>query len=449
MLKIVEAIKAAGGYCLIVGGAVRDKIMGIEGKDVDVEVYQLEADALKQLLGTFGNVIEAGKSFGVLKLRYEGVDYDFSLPRRENKVGRGHKGFQVEMDSTMTPTEAAARRDFSMNSVFMDPLTEMIFDPYSGIADIESLTLRHTSDAFSEDPLRVLRGMQFAGRFNMTVNYVTAEICQAMRREVSDLPKERIWEEWRKWAAKSVVPSTGIKFLVDTHWIYHYPEIWEMSGCKQEAEWHPEGDAFVHTLLCVDAAADIAIRDNLSEDDRCVLLLATLCHDMGKTTTTEFVDGRIRSRGHEQAGEIPTLSFLDKIGCPQKIKDQVVALVVNHLAHLNCQTEKAVRRLAMKMAPSNIDMLLRLIEADHNGRPPLPKGLPDSAIAMREIADVVGVKMAMPKRIVQGRDLMTLGVTPGPAMGLVLSKLFDAQLDGAFTDLEDGLIFYKNNFTGE
>lgn len=444
MLKIVEAINNAGGYCLIVGGAVRDKIMGIEGKDVDVEVYQLEADTLKQLLGHFGTVIEAGKSFGVLKLRYEGVDYDFSLPRRENKIGKGHKGFQVEMDPTMTPEEAAARRDFSMNSVYMNPITLEIVDTFYGIADIESRTLRHTSDAFSEDPLRVLRGMQFAGRFNMKADKITAVLCSEMRKEYDTLAIERVWEEWKKWATKSIKPSAGINFLIDSDWLIFYPEIMNLLDIKQEPEWHPEGDVFIHTMHCIDAAAQIGA--DLDPEARGILILAALCHDFGKVTTTEFIDDRIRSRGHEQAGEEPTIAFLNRIGCPKSWIDQIVPLVINHLAHLNCQSEKAVRRLAMKMAPSNIDMLLRLIEADHNGRPPLPQGLPASALTMREIAEVVGVKMAMPKRIVQGRDLMTLGVTPGPAMGLVLSKLFDAQLDGAFTDLDGGLAYYNENY---
>lgn len=443
ILPVLKTIKQAGGNPLIVGGYVRDSILGIDSKDMDIEVYNISSDDLISILKTFGRVDAVGASFGVIKAQINGFEYDFSLPRRENKQGKGHKGFQVEVDHTMTPKEAASRRDFTFNSVFMDPETSEIYDPYEGSKALGDKIIKHTSDAFAEDPLRVLRGMQFASRFGFKVDPETAKLCEKLKEEYKYLPAERVWGEWFKWATKSKYPSYGLEYLVDTTWISLYPELAALMGVNQEAEWHPEGDVYSHTKHVADAASSICDREGISGEEKAVILLASLCHDFGKPSTTEFFDGRIRSHGHEQAGKEPTIAFLNSIGCPQKLQERIVPLVTEHLAHLKVTSEKALRRLAVRISPATIKELLLVIEADASGRPPLPGGLSKEAQQLSALADSLNIQSEKPKPIMQGRHLLELGVAPGVNMGAQLRDMFERQLDGEFSDLASGIALWK------
>ena len=324
-----------------------------------------------------------------------------------------------------------------MNSLAMDPFTLEILDPYKGLKDIKARILRHTSEKFYEDPLRVLRGMQFAGRFQFRVDSTTIPVCKNMFSGYGALAKERVWEEWLKWATKSIKPSFGIRFLNQTSWINHYPQLANLRGIKQEKEWHPEGSVYSHTLHVIDAAAKLST--GLPSEEKAVIIFAALCHDFGKETTTEFFNGRIRSHGHEVAGAQPTKSFLNSIGCPKHIIDQVVPLVVNHLAHITPPTQKSVRRLSVRLAPATIDQLLYVIHADHMGRPPLSGDPPQSARDLAKMAQEVHVTTGKPKPLIMGRHLIEIGMKPGREMGEILSNLYELQLDGAFETVEEGL----------
>jgi tRNA nucleotidyltransferase (CCA-adding enzyme) len=302
MKKILEAIAAAGGRPLQIGGSVRDQVLGHVAKDFDIEVYNLSADALIAVLQQFGKVDTVGKSFGVIKLRNNGNDYDFSLPRRENKSGVGHKGFIVNCDPSMTVAEACARRDFTINAICFDPLKGEYIDPLNGEADLGLRRLHPCSDHFKEDPLRVLRGMQFAGRFRLLPSPMCIVMCEEVKEEYKTLAAERIWGEWEKWAEKSIIPSYGLKFLYITGWIDHYPELVALLDCEQEEAWHPEGTVFQHSCHVVDEMANICEREKIVGEDRVVLMFAALCHDLGKPATTEVMDGRIKSHGHCEVG---------------------------------------------------------------------------------------------------------------------------------------------------
>ena len=242
---ILEAIQAAGGWPLIVGGAVRDILLGHAPKDLDVEVYRLDVERLTAALAPFGRIDAVGRSFGVLKLRTPaGQEFDFALPRRESKIGAGHRGFLAAPDPTMTPQEAAARRDFTINAMAITP-DKQVLDFFGGQEDLRAHILRHTTAAFAEDPLRVLRGMQFAARFDMRLAPETAALCRQLLPEAPTLAVERIWAEWWKWAVKGVRPSAGLRVLEETGWISLYPELEELIGCPQDPLWHPEGWSFV------------------------------------------------------------------------------------------------------------------------------------------------------------------------------------------------------------
>jgi tRNA nucleotidyltransferase (CCA-adding enzyme) len=195
----------------LVGGCVRDWLMGVPSKDVDVEVGGVDFPTLHQALAPLGATDVVGRSFGVIKVRTrDGREYDFSLPRRESKTGAGHRGFAVAPDPSLSDADAAARRDFTLNAIAWDPFTESLIDPLNGVADLKARVLRHASPAFVEDPLRVLRGLQFAARFDLTLAPETAALCRSIADTYADLPVERVWHEWDKWATQAVRPSRGL-----------------------------------------------------------------------------------------------------------------------------------------------------------------------------------------------------------------------------------------------
>jgi tRNA nucleotidyltransferase (CCA-adding enzyme) len=444
LTAIFEAIRLAGGHPLVVGGWVRDMLLGTQSKDVDVEVYNLDVDILVGVLSQFGQVDTVGASFGVIKVH--GLDVDFSLPRRENKSGRGHKGFIVSPDPGMTPAEAAVRRDFTINAVAFDPDTISLVDPLNGWDDIRAGILRHTSDHFGEDPLRVLRGFQFVSRFNLRPAPETIEVCRHLADEFETLSRDRIWGEWCKWATRSVRPSAGLWFLLETGWVHLFPVLSGITSLPQDVEFHPEGTVWRHTCLAVDAANEIATREGLGSEDRAVLVFAALLHDVGKAVTTDEVDGHIVSPGHPEAGVALSAEFLGSIGAPAWLIVRVLPLVAEHMAHLNAGSARAVRRLSRRLSPATLRELCWVIEADHSARPPLPGGLPAAAARLLEIGEAEHVEDAPPSPLVLGRHLLPLGWVPGRELGSVLRAAFEAQLDGAFSTTDEGVAWVQATF---
>jgi len=443
--QITKMVKSMGGRALFVGGCVRDALLGITPKDFDIEVYGISANQLVEILSGQFPFDVVGEAFGVIKLK--GLPIDISLPRRESKRGLGHKGFESNSDPAMTIEEAAGRRDFTINTMAWDPESQELFDPFGGLQDLESKSLRHTTESFREDPLRVLRGQQLAGRFSLRGAPETIRISQELLVEYPTLPIERIWGEWCKWASQSVLPSGGLEFLRQTGWIEMYPELQALMGCPQDPEFHPEGDVWRHTLLVTDEAAAIAERDGLNTDDRAILVLAALCHDLGKPTTTEMLDGRIRSRGHCETVEIFQV-FLRRLGAPPQVRERVVALCRYHLSHVDFQGSlRHVRRLSVTLASAGetLEMLGRLVEADQSGRPPLPKRLPEKMKAMLEIAHSLNVQNKGPEPLLLGRHLLELGFSPGPKMGEILRQVFDVQLNGEIQSLEEAKEWVRMN----
>lgn len=442
MKNIFNKISQAGGTPYFVGGFVRDKFLCIPCKDIDIEVFDLDIDTLVNILQQFGKVDQVGKSFGVVKLTYNGEEYDFSLPRKDSKVGDGHKGFEIKTDQSLSLIEAASRRDFTFNAISENSLTGKVYDPFGGRKDLSNKTLRHTSPAFAEDPLRVLRGMQFCARFGLEAAGETLLVCQSMQSSFDELPKERVWGEFQKLFLKGKKPSLGLQFLQDSEWINNFPELVAILDCPQNPEWHPEGNVWVHTCHVMDAAAEICEREDIVGEEREVVMAAALCHDLGKaTTTTED----LRSPGHDVAGVEPTLSFLERIGFPVSNRAKVAFLVEKHMVHcsINEPTAKMVRRLKRQCqeAGITIEMLGNVIEADHSGRPPLPKGMPAAFEAILRLSNEMPAKI---EPLVMGRHLLGLGWTAGAEMGTELKRLFQLQLDGDFSDLEGGLQLVKN-----
>ncbi len=434
--KLAEAVKAIGGRALLVGGSVRDEVLGTSSKDFDLEIYRVQPEDLEKLVHKFGKVDSVGKAFGILKITDGGMDIDVSIPRRDSKVHEGHKGFQVDTDPSMSIKEAGRRRDFTFNALSKDPLTGEIFDPFNGVEDLRTRTLRVTDpELFKDDPLRLMRGAQFIGRFGLKPDADSMQLFREMVPSLRELPKERMFEEWNKLLLKSERPSLALQSLMDMGVIESlYPELLAMRGTPQEFEWHPEGDVWVHTLMVVDAAKDVCKYEKLRKDEAHVVMMAALCHDLGKPETTEFKDGRTRAQGHEPAGEEPTKLFLKKIGASKELEQKVVPLVKEHLWPGTTYRKflkgeevhpGAFRRLAKRLWPATIAELTYVSESDNQGRGPFQDTkqknqflLPEPYEAgkwVREEARRLGVEKEMPKPILFGRDLIKLGFTAGRA----------------------------------
>ena len=443
VLDLAREVRAAGGRGLLVGGCVRDQLMGRQPKDWDLEVYGIEPNELRALLDSFGSVNVIGEAFAIYKL---GHDLDVSLPRKERKSGRGHRAFVIEGDPHLSYSDAARRRDFTVNAILQDPLTGEIIDPHGGRSDIEQRLLRVVStDTFAEDSLRVLRAAQFAARFEFEITPDTVALCRGI--DLSDLPSERIWGEFEKILLQAPRPSLGLEVLQTLGAVDQlFPEISSLRDVPQDPDWHPEGDVYKHTLLVVDRARDLV--DDLSYPKQVTVMLAAVAHDFGKPSTTEFLEGRWRSRGHEEAGVAPTERFLDQLNihtiAGYEVRSQVVALVREHLKpgefHKKRDEVKdaAFRRLSRRC---ELDLLYRVAKADSLGRnaPWVPRERWYDAEAQEWFisrARELAVEEQPPKPILMGRHLLQLGLTPGPRIGQITAAVYEMQLDGRITTLE-------------
>jgi tRNA nucleotidyltransferase (CCA-adding enzyme) len=436
-VAIARAVGTAGGRALIVGGWVRDRVMGHAdpSKDIDIEVFGIDAAPLRALLEAFGTVNTVGESFTVYKV----AGLDVSLPRRESKTGRGHRGFTVTGDPSLSVREAARRRDFTINAISWDPLTGEYLDPFDGRADIDRRLLRAVDvETFGEDSLRVLRAVQFAARFEFDVDPGTKSLCRAIA--LDDLPSERLWGEIDKLLLRARKPSIGFALALELGVIERlFPELDASVGSPQEPDWHPEGDVWVHTLLVIDEARRRI--DDLDYPRQAAVMLGAVCHDLGKPPTTAFVDGRIRSLEHEEEGVAPATALLNRLNVHSlqgyDVRRDVLGIVANHLKpgmFAKAQPpvgDGAFRRLAQKV---DLELLARVARSDCEGR---GGGFDCSAMDwFLQRARELGVEHAPPAPLVKGRHLVELGVAPGPALGEILRHVYERQLDGSVADFD-------------
>ncbi len=462
--RVARAVRDAGGRALIVGGWVRDALLraasqekASEGeasadsassdsashrpqpnaaaKDIDVEVFGLSADRMRAVLSALGPVNSVGASFAVFKLG----SLDISLPRTESKAGRGHRGFVVTGDPHLPLEEAARRRDFTVNAIAWDPLRDEYLDPHGGRDDLARKRLRMVDPTtFGDDSLRVLRAVQLAARLEFEVDEATRMVCRAIA--LDDLPAERVWGELEKLLLLAGRPSLGFALARDIGVVDRlFPELAALVDCPQEPEWHPEGDVWTHTLLVIDEAARRL--DGLRRRQQLAVMLGAVCHDFGKPATTAHIDGRIRSLNHEEMGVPPATAFLDRLNIHTvdgyDVRGQVLGLVAHHLKpgmwHAAPKVgDGAFRRLARKV---DLELLARLARADCEGR----TGKFDCSAMdwFLERARSLGVEHAPPAPILMGRHVLDLGVPPGPGVGSILKQVYERQLDGGITTLEE------------
>jgi tRNA nucleotidyltransferase (CCA-adding enzyme) len=404
---IARHIAERGGRALLVGGSVRDSLLGRSPGDQDVEVLGLDREQLIDALGEFGRPIPIGRSFESVRL--PGLDVDFNLAE------------SPELDFAA----AARRRDLTLNAIGLDPLSGEILDPLGGRADLLAGRLRASDPArFGEDPLRALRVARLAAQLEMEPDGELTELSAA--QDLSAIAPERIFGEFRKLLLGARLPSRGLRFLEQTGLLAHFPQLESLRGVLQDPQWHPEGDVWTHTLMVVDEAA--ALRQG--DEDDLALMFGALCHDMGKPGQTQRDGKRIRARGHDTGGIEAATAFLDAMRSPVKLARKVAGLVEHHLAPAlyprNSAGPRGYRRLARKLerAGVSIELLTRLARADQLGRSTeeaRARIFPDGDLFLEQ-ATALGVAQRPPTDVVQGRHLVERGITPGPQFAEILER---------------------------
>lgn len=432
--RVLSVICEAGGRPMLVGGYVRDLIMKREtaSKDIDIEVYGLTFAALAEALGRAGRVDEVGKSYGVLKIRAGDTDLDVNVPRRERKVGAGHRGFDITPDMSLDYREASARRDFTMNAILLDPEAGTVIDCHGGLEDIAAGVLRHTGAAFAEDPLRALRAVQFAARFGFRLAPETAALCRRLASSYSELPVERVWCEVEKIGTRGRHITAALATLEASGWERHFAQLAALHGVEQDPEWHPEGDVHVHSGLAADQAARRADEAGLTGADRFTVVMAALTHDFGKVTHTQRTAGRITSHGHAEAGVEPAQAFLRSTGCPEALIARTVPLVREHMNCGGRPTKPAVHRLVRRLVPATMADLVMVCGADRAGRG--DPDVPNPAAPWLAAAADLRVAERPAKGLLTGDHLIAAGMKPGPAFKPILADALAAQDAGEFED---------------
>ena len=457
VMMAANRVKEAGGRCLLVGGGVLAALDGDDPKDWDIEVYGLSYNKLQNIFSTEAPKL-VGNQFGVIKLNIDGLELDISLPRRENKVGLGHKGFDIELVPDMDEEEAGRRRDFTINSMGINIHTKELSDWFGGLEDYRKGVLRATDpETFVEDPLRVLRGMQLLARKAKYIDLKTMQLMNSMAHTFPELAKERLCEEWDKLLMKSDKPSVGIDFLIDVGWMHWFPELNELEDCGQNPDWHPEGNVLIHTKHVADSA--VWVRDNTTLDPfwKKALMYAALLHDVGKPDTTVtpsmveqglFPKERLwTAQGHDKAGEPLAETFMRRLTNNKKLIKAVVSIVGNHMQPFNLVKGKAKKsayeRLHRKVP---LDVIGWMSKCDSCGRPDhMPGhqgrciGDPDyehkiSQVLFSRYEDMMNEPAP---QIINGKHLVGAGFKPGPGFKDALRAAHDAQLDNPSLSEDD------------
>lgn len=429
---IVSALSKAGARVLLVGGAVRDLLVGLPIKDLDIEVHGISLQELERVLKQFGGVSLVGKAYGVLRLH--GLDIDWSVPRTDSS-GRKPK---VQLGKQLSLKEAFARRDLTINALGVDLVTHELVDPFHGLKDLKSKTLRAPDvGKFTEDPLRFYRVLQFMGRFEMMPDRALTSLCKKMLLQGVSI--ERIDEEFKKLFLQSKQPSIAFRWLKKIGRLKElFPELAALVGVEQPKKWHPEGDVFEHTMQSLDAAAAFDMEDT---PRKLIIMYAALCHDLGKPATTQPGG---KAHGHAQAGVAVAKKLLSRMTRAKELVDLVCKLVRYHLAASEFEKtgakEAAYKRLAHKLAPLTLEDVALVGLADNQGRnskshKPLKKKPREIETFVRK-ATKAKVLTKPEKPLLLGRDLLDI-VTPGPELGRILMEAYELQLKHGFSDKEE------------
>lgn len=441
-IKIAEEVKRVGGETYYVGGLVRDEILGKENKDIDIEVYGVTTEQLAGILSQFGKVDTIGSSFGILNIH--GYDIDVAQPRKENCTGRGHKDFEVFVDPFLSTKDACERRDFTINAIMKNVLTEEIVDHFGGQEDLKAGIIRHVSDqTFSEDPLRVLRAAQFAARFGFEIADETVEL--AKNADLTALPRERVYGELQKVFLKAERPSIFFDSMYEMNQTGWFKEVYDLKKVQQESKWHPEGNVYIHTMNTIDHAARLKSQAKFPEK----YMMAAVTHDLGKTTAT-YVDenGRIRAIGHDTEGVPLAEAFVQRLTNEVDMCKYVTNMVSLHMQTHNNFNNKAKHRSTNPMFDKSIcpEDLILLTEADSSGAAiwgvENPNQTYETTRNEREwlIERLEHYRELMKQPQLTGKDLIAMGAKPGPMFSTALEEAHRLHLSGTSRGCIEGQI---------
>lgn len=438
--RIAEEVAKNGGKSYFVGGYVRDLISGDDGKDIDIEIHEVTPDQLKDVLDSLGQRLDIGESFGIFGLR--GYSLDIAMPRKETCRGKGHRDFDVFVDPHIGTLGAARRRDFTVNAMMQNVLTGEIIDHFGGREDLKDGIIRHVDgDSFAEDPLRVLRGAQFAARFEFKVAEETKELCRTM--DLSALPKERIMGELEKALLKAKRPSIFFEILRQMDQLSHwFPELEALIGIEQNPKYHSEGDVWVHTMMVLDEAAKL--RDFTGNP--LGFMLSALTHDFGKAVATEVIDGVIHAYSHETLGLPLAESFMHRLTNEVSLTKYVLNMTKNHMKPNVLASVNASIKSSNKMLDSSLDPagLICLAVADGLGKESPIEYVSHNAY-FEERYRIYHEYMARP--FVTGQDLVNAGLKPGKKFSEYLDFAHKLRLAGVEKDsaLKQTLSFARKN----
>ncbi len=416
--EIARKAGEAGGRAYYVGGFVRDRLLGLPTKDIDVEIHGIFPDKLREIVSSEGTVLEMGESFGIFSLK--GTDIDIAMPRKETVTGRGHRAFDVSVDPFIGVRKAAARRDFTVNALMEDVLTGEIIDSFGGLTDLKNKVLRHVTDeSFPEDPLRVLRLAQFSARFGFSVYEKTKELCKTI--DLSSLSRERIEGEMKKALLKSEKPSVFFEVLRAVNGLdFWFPELKKLINLPQNPVFHPEGDVWVHTMQVLDRAA--VFRERVSEPF--AFMMSALCHDFGKITATKEIDGVIHAYAHESLGQPLIKKFLTRITGDKTVINYVLNMSFYHMkpgvmARAGSSQKSFNKLFDDSVCPSDLIFLALSDEGDRNEN--IENILFERLVTFNEI---------MSRPFVRGKDLIEAGLNPDKSFSEILDYAHKLRLAG-------------------
>lgn len=420
--EIAIDIEKAGGRTFKVGGCLRDQLLNLTPKDIDLEVYGIPPNDLVALLQHHDNVKLVGESFGIYKLG----NLDIAIPRKEKSIGRSHKSLEIDVDPWLEPRRACLRRDFTYNAMLQDVLTEEILDFYGGRNDLRYGIVRHIDDeTFVEDPLRMLRAAKFASRFGHIIAHKTVILIRENREYVKNLPAERIFSEVSDILLNSRKPSYGFKVLDYLKLLeILFPEIWALKGVEQNPAYHPEGNVFNHTMGVIDYYP--IEKRTLTEQ------LAYLFHDVGKLFGKE--------RHDLNSVKIVNDIFPERLTNNTDIIKDVTNIIKNHMAMYGGSVSKArVRRLASKI---DLPTIIRMGMADNLSRPLSPDEIEERRQHLQKFLTIYDEVQNEVKPIMRGQDIIDNfpSVKPGVQFGNILKEVYEKQLDGEFSTHEEGLV---------